>query len=163
MGFKDTFSLTALAGWISSAGLSQLENSAPNYGTDRGAFGERLGAAALENSTEDLFTEALMAPLLHEDARYYRMGAGHNFFVRLVYSATRPVITKTTSGRTTPNLALILGNAEGAALSNTYYPDINQGAKQTMENLGLSVGGSAIGDALAEFFDPLLYKLHVRH
>ena len=56
MGFEDTFSLTAVAGWFSSAGWSHWMNSAPNYGTDRGAFGERLGAAALENSSEDLLT-----------------------------------------------------------------------------------------------------------
>jgi hypothetical protein len=163
MGLKDTFSLTAVAGWFTSAGYSHWRNSAPNYGTDRGAFGERLGAAALENSTEDLLTETVMAPLLHEDARYYRMGPGHNLLLRGIYAATRPVITKTTSGRTTPNLALILGNAEGAALANAYYPQVNRGGTQTMENLGLSIGGSAIGDVLAEYFEGVMYKMHLRH
>ncbi|MDP9052470.1 MAG: hypothetical protein M3O31_17385 [Acidobacteriota bacterium] len=163
LGVKNSFSLIAIAGWFTSAGYSHWMNSAPNYGTDRGAFGQRLGAAAILNSSEDLLTNSVMAPILHEDPRYYRMGPGHNFFVRAAYAATRPVITRTTSGRTSPNLALILGNAEGAALANAYYPQVNRGATQTMENLGLSIGGSAIADALGEFYGDVLKALHVHH
>jgi hypothetical protein len=163
LGVKSSFSLITIAGWFTSAGWSQWMNSAPNYGTDRGAFGERLGAAALCNSSEDLLSFSVMAPLLHEDPRYYRMGPGHNFFTRLVYAGTRPIITRTNSGHLTPNLALILGNAEGAALSNAYYPQVNRGAEQTMENLGLSISGSAIGDVIGEFYGDVLKAFHLGH
>jgi hypothetical protein len=160
LGVKDSFSLLTIAGWFTSAGYDQWLNSSPNYGTDRGAFGERLGAAAICNSSEDLLSESVMAPLLHEDPRYYRMGPGHNFFVRLVYAGTRPIITRTNSGHQTPNLALILGNAEGSALTNAYYPQLNRGMTQTMETLGFSIGGSAIGDVIGEFYGDVMHAMH---
>lgn len=160
MGFRDAFSPVAIFGWFTGAGYDQLLNSAPNYGTDRGAFGERLGATAICNSTEDILSESVMAPLLREDPRYYRMGPGHNFFVRLIYAGTRPVITRTNGGRTTPNFALIAGNAEGSALANLYYPPVNRGMTGTMANLGLSIGGSAIGDVLGEFYGDVRQLLH---
>lgn len=160
LGVKGSFSLVAMAGWFTSAGYDQWLNGSPNYGTDRGAFGERLGAAALCNSSEDILSESVMAPLLREDPRYYRMGPGHNFFLRVVYAGTRPVITRTDGGRTTPNLALILGNAEGSALTNAYYPQVNRGMTQTMETLGLSIGGSAIGDVMGEFYGDVMRMFH---
>jgi hypothetical protein len=160
LGLKSSFSLITIAGWFTSAGYDQWLNSSPNYGTDRGAFGERLGAAAICNSSEDLLTESVMSPLLHEDPRYYRMGPGHNFFVRLVYAGTRPIVTRTTSGHTTLNLALILGNAEGSALTNAYYPSVNRGTEQTMETLGFSIGGSAIGDVIGEFYGDVMRMFH---
>jgi hypothetical protein len=163
LGLKSSFSLITIAGWFTSAGWSQWMNSAPNYGTDRGAFGERLGAAAICNSSEDVLSFSVMAPLLHEDPRYYRLGPGHNVIVRAVYAATRPIITRTNSGHLTPNLALILGNAEGAALSNAYYPQVNRGMEQTMENLGLSISGSAIGDVIGEFYGDVLKAFHLGH
>lgn len=162
LGLKDSFSLMAVGGWFTSAGYSQWMNSSPNYGTDRGAFGARLGAAALCNSSEDIWSESVMAPLLREDPRYYRMGPGHNFVLRLVYAGTRPIIARTNSGKTTPNLALILGNAEGSALTNAYYPQVNRGMTQTMETLGLSIGGSAISDLLGEFYGDVKGMLHGR-
>jgi hypothetical protein len=162
LGVKDSFSLIAVGGWFTSAGYGQWMNSSPNYGTDRGAFGERLGAAAICNSSEDLLSESVMAPLLHEDPRYYRMGPRHNFILRLIYAGTRPIIARTNSGRTTPNFAVILGNAEGSALTNAYYPQVNRGMTQTMETLGLSIGGSAIADVLGEFYGDVKGMFHGR-
>jgi hypothetical protein len=160
LGAKNAFSLIAIGGWFTSAGYSQWMNSSPNYGTDRGAFGERLGATAICNSSEDLLSDSVMSPLLREDPRYYRMGPGHNFFLRVIYAGTRPIISRTNGGRTTPNLALILGNAEGSALTNVYYPQVNRGMTQTMETLGLSIGGSAIGDVLGEFYRDVKGMFH---
>jgi hypothetical protein len=162
LGMRDSFSPMSIAGWFTSAGYEQLMNSSPNYGRDRGAFGERLGAAAICNSTEGILSESVMAPMLHEDPRYYRLGPGHNFFLRAIYAGTRPIITRTNGGRTTPNFALIAGNAEGSLLTNLYYPQVNRGPEQTMETLGLSIGGSVIGDVVGEFYGDFVHLFHSR-
>jgi hypothetical protein len=160
MGLRAAVSPMSILGWFSSAGYEQLFNGSPNYGTDSGAFGQRLGAAALCNSSEGIFSTSLMAPLLREDPRYYRMGPGHNFFLRLVYSGTRTLITRTDGGNKTPNFALILGNAEGSALTNTYYPEVNRGATETMKTLGYSIGGSAVGFVVGEFWGDVVQMFH---
>jgi hypothetical protein len=147
-------------GWFASAGYEQLVNGSPNYGTDRGAFGQRLGAAALRDASEGIFSDSVMSPILHEDPRYYRLGPSHNFFVRVIYSGTRPIIGRTDGGRTTPNIANLAGTLAGAALASAYYPPLNRGFTQTMETFGGSVGGSAVGDLASEFFADFLHLLH---
>ena len=138
-----------------------MTNGSPNYGTDRGAFGERLGAAAVRDTSETLVSECVLAPLFREDPRYYRMGPGHNFFVRLVYAGTRPILTRTDGGRLTPNFAELGGDAAGSALANAYYPQVNRGATQTLETLGGSVGGTAVGDLVSEFLGDVLGLFHL--
>ncbi|HEV2619625.1 MAG TPA: hypothetical protein VGU23_06765 [Acidobacteriaceae bacterium] len=157
LGLRDAFSLFSASAWFASAGYEQLLNGSPNYGTDRGAFGQRLGASAVRDITEGVFSDSIMSPLLHEDPRYYRLGPGHNIFARLVYAGTRPLITRTDSGRISPNLALMAGNAGGSALTNVYYPQLNRGVTQTLETFGGSMGGSALGDVVSEFYDDIFH------
>jgi hypothetical protein len=157
LGLRDAFSLFSVSAWFSSAGYSHVLNTSPNYGTDRGAFGERLGASAIRDITEGTFSDSIMSPILHEDPRYYRMGKGHNIFARAIYAATRSVITRTDGGHMSPNLALIVGNAGGSALTNTYYPQQNRGFEQTAETFGGSMGGSALGFVVSEFYDDVIH------
>jgi hypothetical protein len=161
-GFKDSFSLFSATGWLAAAGWEQLTNGSPNFGTDSGAFGQRLGAAALRSGSEGVFSESLFAPLFHEDPRYYIMGSGHSFFKRLVYSGTRVLVTRTDSGRSTPNFALLAGNAAGSALTIPYYPAKNTTFSEVAQTFGGSLGGSAIGFVVDEFILDVLVDLHIK-
>jgi hypothetical protein len=152
LGLKDSVSPFSALGWVATSGYEQVLNGSPNYGTDRGAYGQRLGAAAIRDATEDVFGDSVMSPLMHEDPRYYRMGPGHNFFIRLIYAGTRPVLGRTDGGRATPNFALLAGTLAGSALTNAYYPQLNRGPTQTMETFGGSLGGSAVGYVVSEFY-----------
>jgi hypothetical protein len=162
MGARGTITPFAVAGWFSASGYSHLTNGPPNYGTDKGAFGQRLGAAAILDSSEDFLSTSVMANVFHEDPRYYQMGRGHSIGKRVVYAATRVLITKTDDGKTTPNLSLIMGNLAGAALSNAYYPPLNHGVGQTMMIFGGSLGGSAVGFGVSEFLDDALRLAHLK-
>jgi hypothetical protein len=161
-GFKDSVSLFSVAGWFASAGWEQLTNGSPNFGTDKGAFGQRLGAAAIRNISEGVLSDSLFAPVFHEDPRYYIMGRGNNFFKRLVYAGTRVIITRTDSGHTTPNFALIAGNAAGSALTIPYYPSKNTTFSEVAQTFGGSLGGSAIGYVVDEFIVDALVDLHLK-
>ncbi len=162
LGLKQTFTLFTLIGWTASAGYTQLVNGSPNYGTDSGAFGERLGAAALRNTTQNIFGNVIFAPLFHEDPRYYKMGKGHKGYNRILYAASRALITRADDGRTTPNYSLIGGRVVGAALSNTYYPQANRGFGQTAETFGTSMAGAAFGFVVTEFLDEALEIAHLK-
>ncbi len=161
MGAKSTISPFAVAGWVASAGWSHLTNGPPNYGTDSGAFGQRLGATAIRNSSQGFLSTSIMATLLHEDPRYYKLGRSHSIGKRVVYAATRALITRTDSGRTTANLALLSGNLEGAILTNAYYPTPNHGVSETMKIFGTSIGGSALGFGISEFLSDALKIVHL--
>jgi len=161
-GLKDSVSLFSATGWLAAAGWEQIWNDSPNYGTDAGAFGQRLGAAALRGISECVFSESLFAPLFHEDPRYYIMGPGHSFFKRLVYSGTRVLITRTDSGHTTPNFSLLAGNAAGSALTIPYYPAKNTTFSEVAQTFGSSLGGSALGFVVNEFIVDALIDLHIK-
>ena len=164
MGLEGAFSWFAAIGWVSAAGYEQLTNTSPNYGTDRGAFGQRLGASAIRAISEDVLADSVLAPAFHEDPRYYRLGSSHKFLPRLAYAATRAIITRSDSGRTVPNFSQIGGNLIGAALTNAYYPQSNRTAVQTLETFGGSLGGTALGDGITEFFGGFLFdRHHVAH
>jgi hypothetical protein len=161
-GITSQASLFSATGWLAAAGWEQLTNGSPNYGTDSGAFGQRLGAAALRGASEGIFSNSLFAPLFHEDPRYYVMGAGHPFFKRLVYAGTRAIITRSDSGHTRPNFSLLAGNAAGSALTIPYYPAQNTSFKEVAETFGGSVGGSALGFVVDEFIIDALIDLHIK-
>lgn len=151
-----------MAGWVASAAFSQATNGPPNFGTDAGAYGQRIGAAAIRDVSENIFSDALLAPLFHQDPRYYTMGPTRNPVRRGLYAITRVFITRTDSGRVAPNYSLLGGNLAGAALTNAYYPQLNHGVTQTMKTFGGSLGGSAIGFGLSEFYVDMLEFVHLK-
>ena len=159
LGFKDAFSPFSFAGWAAAAGYEQALNGSPNYGTNSVAFGKRFGASVARAASEGVFSDSVMASVLHEDPRYYRMGPGHNVFRRAGYAATRTLITRTDSGRATPNFALLGGNLGGAYLTKTYYPDLNTSNGEVLKTFAGSIGGSALGFAVSEFFSPLVKRI----
>ena len=161
-GLKNSVSLFSMTGWIVSAGYEQLTNGSPNYGTDAGAFGQRLGIGAIHGISNGVFSNSLFAPIFHQDPRYYVMGPGHPFLKRLVYATTRCIIGRTDSGHSTPNFALFAGNAAGAALTVTYYPAQNTTFSEVTRAFGTSLGGSAFGFVVNEFLVDALVDLHLK-
>jgi hypothetical protein len=161
-GLKNSVSLFSMTGWLASAGYEQLTNGSPNFGTDAGAFGQRLGIGAIHGISNGVFSTSLFAPIFHQDPRYYVMGPGHPFFKRLVYATTRSVITRTDSGHSTANFALFAGNASGAALTVIYYPAQNTTFSQVTRTFGTSLAGSAIGFVVSEFLVDALVDLHLK-
>lgn len=157
----DLYTPESFGGFLVAAAYSQGVNGQPNYGTDRGAFGERLGAAALRDSSQDLLSGAVFAPLLHQDPRYYVEGDQYSFGHRLAYALTRALITRRDDGRATVNTSLIFGYAAAAALTQTYYPPGNRDPKDSARTFGASIGGAAAGFAYHEFLHDALTLAHL--
>jgi hypothetical protein len=165
-GIKDSLSPFSAAGWVLSAAYEQVTDGSPNYGvlqnTQTGkSFAQRLGAAAARDTSETIFSESILAPILHEDPRYYAK-TNRNFFYRVIYAGTRPVLTRTNGGRTTINLSQLGGNLAGSALTQAYYPPLNRGFTEVLKTFGGSVGGSAVGDLASEFLPGLLEAVHFK-
>jgi len=163
IALEDVYSPLNFGGIIASAGYEQLRNGQPNYGTDRGAFGERLGAAGIRDTAQGVLTDGVFAPLLHEDPRYYVEGPQYGIFHRALYAVTRPLITRTDSGRAAINGALLLGYASSTALNNAYYPSANRNMRDNAEAFAGSMGGAALGFFVAEFTSSLWGDLHLGH
>ena len=159
---RDAVSPFSIAGEVISAGYSQGVDSSPNYGRNFGAFGQRVGASVARGTSQNLFSEGVLAIVLHEDPRYYQLGSKQNFFKRVIYAGTRPVIGRTDGGRSTINLSVIGGYLGASALAQTYYPARNQGLDNVLQTWGTGIGGNAIGDEVTEFLPDVLQFLHLK-
>jgi len=160
---RDLYSLSNVVDFLASAGYSHVTNGQPNYGTDSGAFGERLGAAAIRDSTQGFLTNGLFAVWLHQDPRYFALGNHYSFGKRVFYAITRPLITRDSSdGHAVFNSSLVLGQAVGVGLSNLYYPESNRNFHDNVARFGGSMGGSALSFAMDEFTSDLLRAVRLR-
>jgi len=146
---------------IAAAGYEHAVNGSPNFGTDLGAFGQRLGAATIRDTSQSIFSDGLMPTLLHQDPRYYVMGRRRNLFVRGGYAISRVFITKSDSGDTQVNFSLFAGHAATSILENAYYPSQNQGVSETVKGFGGSFAGAALSNSVREFLPDLLHLAHL--
>jgi len=164
LGARDLYSPGNIGDMFLSAGWEQLTNGQPNYGTDRGAFGQRLGAAAIRETTEGILTDGVFNVMLHEDPRYFVLGSKFSFVHRTMYAITRPLVTRSSNdGHAKPNYALWLGYASATALNNLYYPKSNRDFHDNLSAFGGSIGGAALGFLADEYMADALRLLHLKH
>jgi hypothetical protein len=160
MAFRGVAGITTVAGSLFSAGWGQLNDSRPHYGTDSGAFGERLGASALNGASRAFFSYGVYASLFHQDPRYYIMGETHTFKQRAIYSATRVVLVGGPDQHSALNWSNLAGTASSAALSNAYYPEVDREASRTVTSALTSLATQAAMNELHEFLGDVLKKVH---
>ncbi len=162
LGLRESVTPLAMLGWLYSAEWSHLIDGSPNYGTNGKAFAQRLGAAAVLGSSKEIFSDAVLAPVFHQDPRYYQLGRSHRFINRAAYAASRAVISRTDSGSTVPNYAFMLGTAGADALTFAYYPERNRTGSRFAQTWLTSVGGTAFGYIVSEFSDDLKQWAHLQ-
>ena len=157
---KETVDPFTVGAAVAGAALSQADNDDPRYGQGTGPYAERFGAAVADITTQNFFSDAVMASLLHEDPRYFRMGPEFGFWHRLGYSLSRVVITRTDAGKECFNYSGILGMSMGIALSNAYYPASSVHGGEVGYRFGTSLVASALSNILPEFWPDIKQKLH---
>lgn len=152
-------------GWFSaffSSGWEQLRDSDPRYGVDSGAYGQRLGAAAIRDLSMRTFSDGVMPALLHEDPRYYRLATG-SIWHRGLYAAERVLVGQRDSGASGFNTSVVVGHGMASALTMAYYPDKSANARVVFTTWGYSLLGEAGGNIWSEFWPDTRQRLFRRH
>lgn len=151
----------AFATQFMGAGWEHLIDSNPRYGSDKGGFGERLGAAALLQNSRAILSDGIMAAVFRQDPRYYSQG--HRPMKQRIYRATERVfIIRSDEGNYQPNYSQLLGNAVATALTMTYYPAVSATWPKTAKGYGISLAQGALGNEIHEFA-PALKRLVFHH
>jgi len=156
--FKESSDPFNLAGALVGATVSHIARGVPQYGADKEAYGERVGAALADGITQSFFSDAVLAPLFHEDPRYFRKGPGHGILYRIGYSMSRMVVTRTDSEHNSFNFSGVLGTMMGIALSNAYYPDRDINGSVVGGRFLSSFSEAATGNLLPEFWPDIRAK-----
>lgn len=131
------------------AGLDQ-EGATPDYGQGAKGYFQRFGAAYANGFTDIMFGGAILPALLHQDPRYFYKGQGTRRS-RMLYAMSSSFICKGDNGRWQPNYSSVGGDLISGAISNSYYPQSNRGAKLVFVNAGLTTGGRMVNDVVQEF------------
>jgi hypothetical protein len=141
------------------AAFSQDGNQTPKYGEGSMAFGKRFGAAIADMTTQNVFSAGVLATILHQDPRYFRMGSeGGNIPKRVVYSLSRLFIARLDNGKDTFNFSGIGGMMLGIAASNLYYPAASVSGQVMAGRITTSLFSGVTGNLMSEF-GPELQKL----
>jgi hypothetical protein len=156
---KDTFDYPSYVLAAAFAGLSQVDNSNPEYGQGLKGYAKRYAAGIADQDLGNFMTEAIFPTLLHEDPRYFRKVNG-SVKGRLWWAVERIVVTKNDSGRSEFNFSEWLGNGTVASLGNLYYPN-ERGFDATMQRTLTQVGTDTISGVLKEFWPDI--KKHWLH
>lgn len=145
----DPFTVVAAGG---GAALSQIDNDNPKYGRGAGPFAERFGAAVADITTQNFFSDAVLASVFHQDPRYFRRGPEFGVWYRVGYALSRTFVTRSDEGNKQFNYSGIAGMGLGIALSNAYYPDASVSGEEVATRFGTSLAAAALGNLLPEFW-----------
>jgi hypothetical protein len=156
---KETFDPFTFAEAAAGAGVSQTNNDDPKYGYGSRAYAQRFGAAMVDVTSQNFFSDAVLASWWHEDPRYFRRGPEFGFWYRMGYAVSRAVVTRTDSGRNRFNYSGIVGMSMGIALSNVYYPPASVNGPEVARRFGTSFAAMALGNILPEFWPDIHDKL----
>ena len=147
------------------AAFSQDGNQTPKYGEGGRAFGQRYAAALADMTTQNVFSAGVLATVLHQDPRYFRMGPeGGGIPKRVVYSLSRLFIARQDNGKATFNTCGIGGMILGIAASNLYYPAASENGEVMVGRLTTSLFSGLTGNLMSEFAPDLQkFFFHHRH
>ncbi|MGA2572541.1 MAG: hypothetical protein ABSF23_18690, partial [Terracidiphilus sp.] len=94
----------------------------------------------------------LLPSLLHEDTRFYALGAGHNILLRELYVISRQGVARTYGGRQTPNIAGLGGKVLTQVVSRNYYPKSATSFPVLATKFGYAAMRDVIFTSIREFY-----------
>ena len=157
---KDSFDYPVYLTSALFAGLYQLDDENPSFGQGAKGYAKRLASSYGDQAIGNLMTEAIFPSLLHEDPRYFRIGAGGGTaWHRVGYALTRVFVVRTDKGKWDFNYSEWLGNGASVAISNLYYPGDTRNVADNVEKLGIQVGTDAFSQVMKEFWPDIKHKL----
>ncbi len=139
------------------AGVSQIQDSSPEFHSGAPAFGRYYWHGFADQTDENLWVEFLLPAALHQDARYYTLGnqsAGkHNGFAkRTGYAISRILVTRTDSGGNGFNFSEVVGSGASSGISNLYYPSSDRTWTKTGQRWALNLGIDGVSFVIREFW-----------
>lgn len=145
------------------AGVQQATNSFPGYSQGWKGYGRRYGADLGNLVSGTFIGGAILPSIFRQDPRYFYKGTG-SVSSRFWYAVSRTVVTRGDNGRSQPNYSTVLGDLSAGAVSNLYYaPEDRTGAKVTLVNGLLGIGGDAMNNVFQEFVLKRVTSNHKRN
>jgi hypothetical protein len=140
-------------------GTNPVQYTQLGFGQGWAGYGKRMGAGYTDQFDGTILGNGVFPILLHQDARYYRMGTG-TFKKRFLYAIGTTIYCKGDNGKWQPNYSNLLGNIAAGGISNLYYPAADRGFGLTIEQGLLVTAEGAFGAVLIEFYPDIARHFH---
>ncbi|MGP8250432.1 MAG: hypothetical protein ACLQHF_00250 [Terracidiphilus sp.] len=159
LAFHSSVDPFAFAAAFFTAGYHEVLDDDPGFPWGIKGYGERSGAAFLDNFDGTMIGNGLLPVVFHQDPRYFRLGYGTKSH-RLLYAlATNVICRHDNSGKWEPNYSNVGGNLIAGALSNLYYPQASRsGVGLTFKNGMVVTAEGGLGSIFNEFWPDVSRK-----
>lgn len=117
---------------------------------------ELYKGALIQKESSAFFSKYLYPALLKQDPRYHHSSCP-TFWGRVMYAASRTVITRNDSGKPTLNTSYFLGALTSVAITTAYRPYWTRSTSATFKTFALTISSDAGINILHEF------KPSIRH
>lgn len=155
---QDSFDYSAFI-WVGMlAGISQAEDSIPEFHQGAAGYGRYYWHAFVDNADENYWVEFILPVAFHQDPRYYTLGRG-GIVKRTGYSISRVFITRTDAGNNTFNASEIIGAGAAAGISTLYYPSHYDTWTKTGQRWLVSMGLDGATFLFKEFWPDVNAKI----
>ena len=122
---------------------------------------EMYKGALIQKESSAFFGKYLYPALLKQDPRYHPSNS-QSFWGRTMYAASRTVMTRSDSGKTTLNTSYFLGVLTSVAISTAYRPYWTRSASGTFKSFGSTIG-SDVGINILHEFEPRIRQIVKGH
>lgn len=156
--FVDPFNVGTIVA-VSAISVAADPHSA--YGPGLKGFGKSVGVSLLQDATGQFFGNFAIPVIAHQDPRYFRK-PHEPFTKRFVYSISRTIISRSDSGKSMPNYAVLLTYPINAELSNFYVPGIETNASSTVTRIFTGYALDPVNGLLNEFLPDVASRVHIR-
>ena len=148
---QDTFDYSDFIFVAALSGIDMAGKSQPAFGEGAEGYSKYYWHVFADTGIENYMAEAIVPWATREDPRYYTMGRG-GFTRRTGYALSRLFITRTNSGKSTFNLAEIVGAGGAAGIGNAYYPTEANPWVKTYQRWGTQVVLDGVFNMVKEFW-----------
>jgi len=154
---QDTFDPVTFLSVGFDAGLSQAQNSDPQFGQGAAGYGKRFGASLADQASSEFFKSVMYSTIFREDPRYYRLlhGSGKE---RLLHAMGHTFVAHQENGGHIFNFSEWLGTTSSVALADVYHPGLAPGVGPAAQRVGINIASDAGFDVLREFWPEVARK-----
>jgi hypothetical protein len=150
---KPVFPFVAFTTW-----LAQEEGEEASWGRGFRPYAKRYATTFSDDVIATFMTTAVMPTLLHQDPRYFVLGAGGAWH-RAAYAATRSFVTLDHAGHRQFNYSDVAGNAIAATAANLYHPVEDRSGSATTTRWGTQMMWDVLSDELKEFWPTIRHDI----
>ena len=138
-------------------------NEHPSLGKGMGGFYAYTWRGFLDKTDGTYLSAWLLPSLLHEDTRFYALGAGHPIAIRALYVISRQAVARTYGGRQTPSIAGLGGKVLTQVVSRYYYPPSATSFGVFATKFGYSVMRDMAFSSIREFYPDIAAHYIKKH